>query len=79
MPCKNGVNIPGCFEFYNQAHIYDAKEQSGGIYAWALSGIFGGIPGFASCCLTCGECEEKCPQGLPVQKHLKEVAAYFGK
>jgi hypothetical protein len=79
MPCKNGVNIPGCFEFYNQAHIYDAKEHSGGIYAWALGGIFGGIPAFASCCLACGECEEKCPQGLPIQKHLKEVAEYFGK
>jgi uncharacterized protein len=79
MPCKNGVNIPGCFEFYNQAHIYDAKEQSGGIYSWALSGIFGGIPAFASCCLACGECEEKCPQGLPIQQHLKEVAEYFGK
>jgi uncharacterized protein len=79
MPCKNGVDIPGCFEFFNQAHIYDAKEESGGIYSWALGGIFGGIPGFASCCLACGECEEKCPQGLPVQQHLKEVAAYFGK
>jgi len=79
MPCKNGVDIPGCFEFFNQAHIYDAKEESGGIYSWALSGIFGGIPGFASCCLACGECEEKCPQGLPIQQHLKDVAAYFGK
>jgi predicted aldo/keto reductase-like oxidoreductase len=79
MPCKNGVDIPGCFEFYNQAHIYDAKDQAGGIYSWALSGIFGGIPGFASCCLSCGECEEKCPQGLPIQKHLKDVAEYFGK
>ncbi|MEN6395360.1 MAG: aldo/keto reductase [Methanoregula sp.] len=79
MPCKNGVDIPGCFEFYNQAHMYDAKDQVGGIYSWALSGMFGGIPGLASCCLSCGECEEKCPQGLPIQKHLKDIAEYFGK
>ncbi|MFA7695228.1 MAG: aldo/keto reductase [Methanoregula sp.] len=79
MPCENGVDIPQCFEFFNQAHMYDAKEQAGGIYSWALSGIFGGIPGFASCCTECGACEEKCPQGLPIKKHLKEVAEYFGK
>lgn len=79
MPCENGVDIPQCFEFFNQAHMYDAKEQAGGIYSWALSGIFSGIPGFASCCTECGACEEKCPQGLPIKKHLKEVAEYFGK
>ena len=73
-PCENGVDIPQCFEFYNQAHIYDAKEHACGINGWALSGIFGGIPGYASCCTECGACEEKCPQGLPIKKHLKEVA-----
>jgi predicted aldo/keto reductase-like oxidoreductase len=78
-PCENGVGIPECFEFYNQAHIYDAKEHAGGIYGWALSGIFGGIPAYASCCTECGACEEKCPQGLPIRKHLKEVAEFFGK
>jgi hypothetical protein len=79
MPCPNGVDIPGCFDFYNQAHIYDAKDQSGGIYSWALSGVFGGIPGYASCCIECGECEPKCPQGLPIPALLKDVAEYFGK
>jgi hypothetical protein len=79
MPCKNGVDIPRCFESYNQAHMYEAKEECAGIYSWALSGIIDGIPGYASCCLSCGECEEKCPQGLPLMEHLKSVAAYFGK
>ncbi|MCK9579045.1 MAG: aldo/keto reductase [Methanoregula sp.] len=79
MPCKNGVDIPGCFDFYNQAHIYDAKEESGGIYSWVFSGIVGGIPGYASCCLECGECEERCPQGLSIREGLRDVAAYFGK
>ncbi|HNX16740.1 MAG TPA: aldo/keto reductase [Methanoregula sp.] len=79
MPCENGVDIPKCFEFYNQAHIYDAKDQAGGNYSWALNGTMSGIPGYASCCLACGECETKCPQGLPIQKYLKEVAEYFGK
>jgi len=79
MPCKNGVDIPRCFESYNQAHMYDAKEECGGVYTWVLSGAIDGIPGYASCCLSCGECEEKCPQGLPIMEHLKEVAEYFGR
>mgnify|MGYP001343412659 CR=1 FL=1 len=79
MPCPNGVDIPRCFESYNQAHMYDAKEECGGVYTWVLSGAIDGIPGYASCCLSCGECEEKCPQGLPIMEHLKEVAEYFDR
>jgi len=79
MPCKNGVDIPRCFDFYNQGHIYDAKDESGRVYSWALSGLIDGIPGYASCCLECGECESRCPQGLPVMDNLREVAGYFGK
>lgn len=79
MPCENGVDIPQCFEFYNQAHIYDAKDLAGGNYSWTLNGLSDGIPGFASCCIECGKCEPQCPQGISIQKCLKTVSAYFGK
>ena len=80
MPCPNGVDIPECFKNYNQAYTYDAREKATGVYNWVLNGSFsGGIPGYASCCVQCGECEEKCPQGLPIRKHLKEVEEFFGK
>lgn len=80
MPCENGVDIPSCFMYYNQAYAYEAKEKAAGVYLWALNGSFsGGIPGFASCCAECGECEEKCPQNLPIRDHLKDVAEFFGK
>jgi predicted aldo/keto reductase-like oxidoreductase len=42
-------------------------------------GFFDGIPHFASVCKDCGECEEKCPQNLPIREHLRKVAEYFGK
>lgn len=78
MPCQNGVEIPQCFEYYNQAHAYDATEKAKGVYLWALGGTFsGGIPNYASCCIECGECEDKCPQGLPIRKYLHEVADLF--
>jgi predicted aldo/keto reductase-like oxidoreductase len=80
MPCQNGVDIPQCFMYYNQAYAYDAEEKAKGVYLWALNGTFsGGIPAYASCCIQCGECEEKCPQGLPIRESLQDVADYFGK
>lgn len=80
MPCEHGVDIPGCFMYYNQAYAYDAKEKAAGVYLWALNGSFsGGIPGYASCCVQCGECEEKCPQNFPIREYLQDVAEYFGK
>ena len=80
MPCEHSVDIPSCFMYYNQAYTYDAKEKAAGVYLWALNGSFsGGIPGFASCCVQCGECEEKCPQHFPIREYLRDVADYFGK
>jgi predicted aldo/keto reductase-like oxidoreductase len=78
-PCPHGVSIPECFEYYNQAHMYDAKESVAQVYTGFLGGFFDGVPRFASCCQDCGECEEKCPQQLPVREHLKKVAEYFGR
>jgi len=80
MPCEHGVDIPSCFMYYNQAYTYEAKEKAAGVYLWALNGSFsGGVPGFASCCVECGECEEKCPQHLPIREYLKDVSEFFGK
>jgi predicted aldo/keto reductase-like oxidoreductase len=80
MPCPNSVDIPSCFMYFNQAYTYDAKEKAAGVYLWALNGSFsGGVPGFASCCVQCGECEEKCPQHLPIREYLQEVGEFFGK
>lgn len=80
MPCQNGVNIPECFMYYNQAYTYDAHEKAAGVYLWALNGSFtGGIPGYASCCVQCGECEEACPQGLPIREYLQDIVEFFGK
>jgi len=67
-PCPSGVDIPECFGLYNDAHVYgDAAAAKSGYHIFARFG------GPASNCTECGQCEERCPQGLPVRKYLKAV------
>ncbi len=79
IPCPHGVSIPECFEYYNRGHMYEDEEQTKQIYTMFLGGFFDGIPHYASLCQECGECEEKCPQDLPIRDNLKKVVDYFGK
>jgi hypothetical protein len=70
MPCPSGVNIPACFEFYNNIHIFGEKDAKM-MYAWSLSGSY------ASQCKNCGKCEKACPQHLPIPELLKDVSGEF--
>ena len=73
--CPAGIPIPRYFSLYNQ----DLKEpertamSSNFEYYGQLAQYFGK----ASACIRCGNCEERCPQKLPVRNLLKEVAAHF--
>ena len=74
MPCPAGVHIPMCFEEYNKMHMFGVFEQAKFRYAFRLSGeLVDGKPGFASQCVECGECVDKCPQHLPVPEVLAKI------
>jgi predicted aldo/keto reductase-like oxidoreductase len=81
MPCPNGVNIPGCFDAYNNKYIggggpYYGNPMIG--YIVTVGGTyFGEKPGYASQCEECNECVKVCPQHIPVPKRLKEVTKEF--
>lgn len=73
MPCPHNVNIPANFHWYNVANIYGVRNK-------AIEKYFSMKPEErAISCKECGECEEKCPQKIPIRKKLKEVANYFEK
>jgi predicted aldo/keto reductase-like oxidoreductase len=76
MPCPSGVDIPACFEFYNDLHIYGDVLRAKIFYLGRLAGIFGEASN-ASLCENCGKCEDACPQKLPIRDYLQDVAKEF--
>ncbi|MFW6038441.1 MAG: aldo/keto reductase [Candidatus Saliniplasma sp.] len=72
MPCPNDVAITSNFSLYNQAEIYDEYEENKEKYMERLS-----EEKRASACVKCGQCEEACPQNLPIMDLMDEVAEYF--
>ncbi|MDD2754676.1 MAG: aldo/keto reductase [Methanothrix sp.] len=74
MPCPEGVNIPSCFENYNNLYMSNNADEVKFFYALQLSGILSsGKTEFASQCVQCGKCLEKCPQHLEIPSILKSV------
>jgi uncharacterized protein len=78
MPCPVGVQIPGCFDVYNKMHMFKNVEEAGFIYALRMcDGLISSKPGYASQCVSCGACVEKCPQHIPIPQMLAKVAEEF--
>ena len=76
MPCPSDVSIPVCFETYNKMHMFGEFEAVKFSYAIRMSGILvDGKPKYASQCVECGECLDKCPQQIPIPDVLAKVAA----
>jgi uncharacterized protein len=76
IPCPSGVDIPECFEIYNDLHMFGNEEGAKFTYAIRMSGVFTDSEpgGFASLCTECGQCKDKCPQNLEIPDLLKAVA-----
>jgi uncharacterized protein len=76
-PCPSGVLIPSCFEIYNNMHMFNAADEAPFFYVARTGGALSGKPGYASQCVQCGECLEKCPQQIDIPAFLEMVAAEF--
>jgi predicted aldo/keto reductase-like oxidoreductase len=75
MPCPNGVNIPRNLRTYNEGKIYDKVEAARGTYRWLSEDQEAG----ADACIQCGECEEKCPQGIPISEWMPVIHEALGE
>jgi predicted aldo/keto reductase-like oxidoreductase len=77
MPCPAGVDIPACFEVYNNLHMFGDRRTAVLTYLTRIAGGMGGEPACASLCENCGQCEDACPQHLPIRDLLTEVGDEF--
>jgi predicted aldo/keto reductase-like oxidoreductase len=71
MPCPQEVNIPKVFEAMNLRNVWGLEKPARHMYAEI--GTTPWVKGKrADACTECGECEEKCPQKIPIISQLAE-------
>jgi hypothetical protein len=73
MPCLNGVNIPGNFEFFNYAKLFD--DLAGARFRYQ---IFLNEQQWSSSCIACGACLDQCPQQIPISDWMPKVTELLG-
>ncbi|MCC8042369.1 MAG: aldo/keto reductase [Oscillospiraceae bacterium] len=69
--CPKDIPIPDYFTVYNDKERYAIQH-------WEAENKYKKISdghGKASECISCGKCENHCPQHLPVRDYLKKIAA----
>ena len=73
MPCPNGVDIPGNFALFNTGVMYNSFADARRRYGRRPEGAR------ASACIQCRECEELCPQDIPISEWMPVVHAVLGE
>ena len=71
MPCPQGVNIPACFASYNASYTH-GRITSLAMYITSTAANREG-KSLASRCVSCGKCEQHCPQRIEISRELKAV------
>ena len=71
MPCPNNVWIPNIFRLVNYSRLFGLAGRAAERY-WQIP-----EESRAEACVECGECEPKCPHGIPIIAQLKEAVDLF--
>ena len=75
LPCPQEVAIPDVFTYFNEYHLADTKEaHDRGVMMYNVC-----MPAEnrADKCVSCGVCESRCPQSIPIADKMREAAAVF--
>jgi len=88
MPCPNGVDIPYNFRLYNNGVMYEGGDPGSARWWYRFmvdverkdfEGDFHREKGQAAECIQCRECEEKCPQSIPISEWMPIVHQVLGE
>jgi predicted aldo/keto reductase-like oxidoreductase len=68
-PCPTGLDIPALFALYNSAGAFGGQPQR------LSRALYSQLPADhrADTCAECGQCEENCPQHLPIREWMPKV------
>jgi len=73
--CPQNICIPEYFNLYNTIKHFGHEQQ------WMNTSVHYAMlsktHGLASDCIACGQCEDHCPQHLPIIENLKDVVQMF--
>ena len=75
--CPKKIPIPKYFSLYNENMRENMAEKGWTINYSNYIHLCNAGFGKASDCISCGQCEGKCPQHLPIINTLKDVAKHF--
>lgn len=75
--CPQKIAIPQYFSLYNE-DMREHLEEKGWTVNFTNYENLTKKFGKAGDCIGCGQCEEMCPQHLPIIQHLKAVSQHFG-
>lgn len=73
--CPMHIAIPECFSLYNYHVSREGKTSAPAMYYETIIKDHGK----ASDCIKCGQCEERCPQHLPIRDYLEKAAEILEK
>ena len=71
-PCPVGIDIAAVNELLDEVH------QNGGVVSEELAAKYKKLEHHAGDCVGCGQCEDRCPFGVPVREKMDEAQAVFG-
>ncbi len=74
LPCPQKIPIPFLLELYNNIFVYNALDDSKWVYK-----VFVKRESRANNCAGCRECDEKCPQKIPVSSIVGDIDRQLGE
>ena len=71
-PCPQGIDVATITKFLNLSRAQNGVPET-------VREHYAVLPSTAGNCTGCGQCEKRCPFGVPIQKNMQMASALFGR